>query len=108
VLLGRLEAGEEPKVELDAFVRLAEKAGISLDWLATGSGVAIHIEPDSKYPTRPAAVGAAFLAGLPMRGLAEVMARNDFPEDPGVHRWLELITKPTGMTQKRTRRVQRG
>jgi len=81
--------------DVNTFAKLANAAGVSLDWLALGVGVptpdVVSFAKDPHYPTRARVLIGAFLMGFDRQILDAVLAHNEPAADPGWEYWLRLL-----------------
>ena len=86
---------ERESIETKTLIALADTAGVSVEWLATGRGdplsINLRIADDSKYPSRAKAIAAARLLELDERAIASVLEVSGLSADPGAEYWLSLI-----------------
>jgi len=87
---------EQESIETRTLIALAKAAGVSVEWLATGSGdplssINLRISDDSKYPSRAKAIAAARLLELDERAISAVLEVSDLSSDPGAEYWLSMI-----------------
>lgn len=77
------------------FAKLADAAGVTMDWLALGRGVPLAADfvvgDDARYPSRPAVALAGFLMGFPQGAIDAVLAHELSGPDPGPDYWLQLL-----------------
>ncbi len=95
-LLKRMaELNGEVAGDIKTFKRLADAAGVSLDWLALGRGApnlqTFTVPNDPKYPTRPSVIVAGYLMGYPKAAIDYVLGFDAGPTDPGQDYWLQLL-----------------
>lgn len=82
---------ENPSVEVWIIARLADAAGVSLDWLVSGRGTmrgSPQVEPDPQYPSRAAVVAACHALGLPESAVSRIQGITGLAVDPGEEFWL--------------------
>jgi len=94
-LLKRLEANPtEFPGDAKTLQKLADVAGVTMDWLALGRGAPLAadfvIADDPLYPSRPGVALAAFLMGFPRQAIDAVLAHQLAGPDPGPDYWLQL------------------
>lgn len=94
-LIRRLIAkpGEVPG-DIKTFVKLADAAGVSLDWLLLGRGTPYAestVPDDPKYPTRARVVLIGRLMDFPKAAIDAVLAFDAGDQDPGRDYWLQLL-----------------
>jgi hypothetical protein len=96
-LIKRLIArpGEVPG-DIKTFVKLADAANVSLDWLLLGRGTpdvdgATTVLDDSKYPTRSRVVLIGRLLDFPDAAIDAVIKFDAGDADPGRDFWLQLL-----------------
>ena len=92
-ILRRLEAKPESSVDMKTLIALADAAGVTLDWLATGREPKYRAvsEKDPRYPSRGQAIAAARLIGIPEHVIAAVANVDDLSQDPGAAYWLQRL-----------------
>ncbi len=85
---------DEVPGDIKTFVKLADAAGVSLDWLLLGRGTP-YAEPvvadDPKYPTRAKIVMIGRLMDFPQAAIDAVLAFDAGATDPGRDYWLRLL-----------------
>lgn len=85
----------QESIETRTLIALADAAGVSVEWLATGRGdplsINLRIADDSKYPSRAKAIAAARLLELDERAIASVLEVSGLSADPGAEYWLSMI-----------------
>ena len=94
-LIRRLIArpGEVPG-DIKTFVKLADAARVSLDWLLLGRGtpeIDSVVPDDPKYPTRARVVLIGKLLDFPQAAIDAVLTFDAGPNDPGREYWLGLL-----------------
>lgn len=82
--------------DISTYAKLAEAAGVSLDWLVLGrglpEGLATLVQEDARYPSRARVIVAARLIGRYSDEVIDaVLAHNDPAVDPGVDYWMSLL-----------------
>lgn len=96
-LLTRLRASPDADARREEIGKLANAAGVSVEWLVTGVGSPDGervTERDERYPSRAAAARFARDAGLDEKAIALVLKeRLDADTDPGAMWWLEEIKR---------------
>lgn len=92
-ILRRLDADPASGVAVQVLVALADAAGVSLDWLATGRlpKYIVRTELDQRYPSRSVAIAAARLLGVDERAITLIAAVDDVPVDPGGEYWTQRL-----------------
>lgn len=82
--------------DITTYAKLAQAAGVSLDWLVLGRGEPFGLAPftpdDAKYPSRARVIAAARLLGrYTDEVIGAVLAHDDPAVDPGVEYWMSLL-----------------
>lgn len=108
---------EQESIETRTLIALADAAGVSVEWLATGRGdplsINLRLADDSKYPSRAKAIAAARLLELDERAIATVLEVSSLSSDPGAEYWLSMIRTellkhandaPTGKSTRKGKR----
>lgn len=92
-ILRRLDADPASGVAVQVLVALADAAGVSLDWLATGRlpKYIVRTELDQRYPSRSVAIAAGRLLGVDERAITLIAAVDDVPTDPGGEYWTQRL-----------------
>lgn len=94
-LIKRLkERPDEVPGDIKTFVKLADAAGVSLDWLLLGRGqpyTGPSIADDPKYPTRAIVVAAGRMMDFPQAAIEALLAFDAGPDDPGRDYWFRLL-----------------
>lgn len=77
--------------------KLADAAGVTMDWLALGRGEPLASDAvfrdDPRYPSRPAVALAGFLIGFPKAAI-DAMLNHELAGasvDPGADYWLQVL-----------------
>lgn len=94
-LLKRLETHpDEFPGDAKTLQKLADAAGVTMDWLALGRGTPLAadfvVSDDARYPSRPGVALAAFLMGFPRKAIDALLAHEFAGADPGADYWLQL------------------
>lgn len=94
-LLKRIAETGEVAGDMKTFVKLADAANVSLDWLLLGRGqpvpVDLAVTEDAKYPTRASVVWVGKILDLPQDVVDFVLNFDAGPSDPGADFWLQLL-----------------
>lgn len=94
-IIKRMRETGEVSGDMKTFVRLADAAGVSLDWLLLGRGLpvpaSLGVIDDGKYPTRPAVLFVGQLLGFPQEVIDFLKAFDAGADDPGADFWLQLL-----------------
>lgn len=82
--------------DITTYAKLADAAGVSLDWLVLGrgtpEGLAVSTPEDPRYPSRARVIVAARLLGrYSDEVIAAVLAHDAPASDPGVEYWMSLL-----------------
>jgi hypothetical protein len=80
--------------DINTFAKLAEAAGVSLDWLALGRGAESGgplLSDDPKYRSRGTVLVLATMLNFPEDAIAAVREHNGPPTDPGPEYWFRLL-----------------
>ncbi|HKY41353.1 MAG TPA: hypothetical protein VJN18_35715 [Polyangiaceae bacterium] len=97
-LMRRLETNpDEFPGDARTLQKLADAAGVTMDWLALGRGAPLAadfvIGDDARFPSRPAVAFAGFLMGFP-RSAIDAMLELELVgvgADPGPDYWLQVL-----------------
>jgi len=94
-IIKRIKKTGEVSGDMKTFVKLADAAKVSLDWLLLGRGQPVpagfDVPEDGKYPARPGIVFVGQILGFPQEALDFVLAFDAGPCDPGTDYWLQLL-----------------
>jgi transcriptional regulator with XRE-family HTH domain len=97
-LLKRLESHpDEFPGDARTLQKLADVAGVTMDWLALGRGAPLAadfvVADDPRYPSRAAVAVAGLLMGFPKDAVDAMLAIDLIGEsaDPGADYWLQTL-----------------
>jgi hypothetical protein len=97
--------------DINTFAKLADAAGVSLDWLALGRGArsgSAMLTDDAKYPSRGPVLALATMLNFPEPAINAVREHDEPTTDPGADYWFRLLElKRTQLREPRPSRPAR-